>query len=160
MIILTGRRSAAQLERNLMRNLNIKEFHDAHYFLGAEIVRNREKRTLFLTQEAYTERLLEKWGMAQANKVSTPLSNELLRKSKSEEVVENEQYRSKLGGTQYLAIWTRPELAFAQSELATFVSCPGKKHHEALQRMFCYLRETKYFGLLFGGAVSGEEMSL
>ena len=149
-IIIANSEDIDQLKRNLLKLLNIQQFHDAHYFLEAEIIRNREKRTLFLTQEAYADRLLKKHGMEKANSVATPLSNKLLRKPHPEDVIDVESYQSKLGGTQYLAIWTRPDFSFAQSELATFATCPAKEHHEAMQHLLRYLKGTKHYGLLFG----------
>ena len=43
------------------------------------------------------------------------------------------------GSLVYLASWTRPDIAFAVSELSRFVSNPGKPHLEAAKRVFRYL---------------------
>jgi hypothetical protein len=49
----------------------------------------------------------------------------------------------------YLACWTRPDIAFAVSELSRFVSDPGMVHVQAAQRILRYLQGTKELGLKF-----------
>ena len=47
---------------------------DLKFFLGMEIFRDRVSRQLWITQYQYIERILEKFGMTNANPVSLPLS--------------------------------------------------------------------------------------
>ena len=47
----------------------------------------------------------------------------------------------------YLASCTRPDIAFAVSELSRFVSSPGKPHLEAAKRVFRHLKKTWILGL-------------
>ena len=42
-------------------------------------------------------------------------------------------YRSALGSLMYLAVGTRPDIAFAVSTLAQFTENPGPMHWEALK---------------------------
>jgi Reverse transcriptase (RNA-dependent DNA polymerase) len=151
-IIIAAEKTVAQgFEQQLMEKLNIKSFHDAHFFLGAEIVRDREKKTLFLTQSAYAQRILEKHGMQNCNHVSTPFDNKTILKS-TEEIYDVEDYQRKLGALQYLAIFTRPDLSFAQSELATYATKPGRQQHEAIKRLLRYLKGTRDYSLFFDGS--------
>jgi hypothetical protein len=54
-----------------------------------------------------------------------------------------------VGSHLYLASWTRPDFAFAVSELSRFVSNPGKPHLEAAKRVLRYLKKTMNLGLVF-----------
>ena len=91
------------------------------------------------------------------NSVSTPIEGGLLPpRTEAGKGVETEKYQSKLGGNQYLTIWTRPDLAFAQSELAQYATAPRTEHHTALQRTQRYLKGTIDFGLLFGKPQNNE----
>ena len=89
--------------------------------------------------------------MEGCNSVSTPIKGGMLPpQAETGKGIETEKYQSKLGGNQYLTIWTRPDLAFAQSELAQYAIALKAEHHTALQRTQRYLKKTIDFGLLFG----------
>ena len=45
-------------------------------------------------------------------------------------------YLSAVGSLMYLAIGTRPDIAYAVGLLSRFNSCPGKIHWNAIQRVF------------------------
>ena len=63
-------------------------------------------------------------------------------------------YRGMIGSLLYLASWTRPDMAFAVSELSRFVSNPGKPHLEAAKRVFRYLKKTLSPGLVYRSSPS------
>ena len=58
------------------------------------------------------------------------------------------------GSLVYLASLTRPDIAFAVSELSRFVSNPGKPHLEAANRVFRYLKKTLSLGLVYRSSPS------
>jgi len=49
----------------------------------------------------------------------------------------------------YLVNMTRPDLAFAYSQLSKFVQYPGVIHLEATERVLQYLRTTHYQGITY-----------
>ena len=49
----------------------------------------------------------------------------------------------------YLAIATRPDIAFAVNQAAKFCENPGRRHWAAVKRIFAYLRGTQAQGLDF-----------
>ena len=59
-----------------------------------------------------------------------------------------------VGSPPYLASWTRPDVAFAVSELSRFVSNPGKQHLEAAKREIRYLKTTMHLGLVYRSSPS------
>ena len=59
-------------------------------------------------------------------------------------------YRSTLGSLMYLAVGTRPDIAFTISTLAQYTENPGLVHWEALKRVYCYLVSTKTWSLTHG----------
>ncbi|KAL1971973.1 hypothetical protein VTN31DRAFT_7192 [Thermomyces dupontii] len=58
-------------------------------------------------------------------------------------------YQHKVGSLLYAAAHKRPDIAFAVSRLARFMSNPDPKHHEAADRVLNY--QMKSFALQFGG---------
>ncbi|KFD60198.1 hypothetical protein M514_09835 [Trichuris suis] len=87
--------------------------------------------------------------MARANKVSTPC---VKHTQETEEVLDdNTPYRSAVGSLMYLAIATRPDIAFAVSTASQKLESPTKADWEAVKRIFKYLRGTTDFGILYKG---------
>jgi hypothetical protein len=51
----------------------------------------------------------------------------------------------------YLAIGTRPDIAYAVQQLCKFLDCYGSVHWEAAKRVARYLKGTRTIGLVLGG---------
>ena len=72
-----------------------------------------------------------------------------------EECCDQRQYQSAIGSLLYLAIATRPDIAFAVSNAAKFSAQPAKQHWTAVKRILRYLRGTVNLGSVFAPHVSG-----
>jgi hypothetical protein len=58
-------------------------------------------------------------------------------------------YQSIVGALLYLAINTRPDIAYSVNSLARFNSCPTYQSCKAAIRVLCYVRDTSNLGLNF-----------
>lgn len=89
--------------------------------------------------------------MLKSHAVATPMVTRLSESDRGDELSteEKSQYRVIVGSVLYLACWTRPDIAFAVSELSRFVSDPGSVHMQAAKRVLRYLKGTKDLGLRF-----------
>ncbi len=65
-----------------------------------------------------------------------------------------EAYMAIVGGLLWLANMTRPDLAFAASQLARFISNPAARHFAAAVRVLVYLRDTADRVLHFAPALA------
>ena len=85
--------------------------------------------------------------------VATPLDpNNRLSKHDYQEVIDpivHRRYRSITGCLSYLVNITRPDLAFAYSQLSKFVQYPGIVHLEAAERVLQYVRATYGQGITY-----------
>lgn len=54
----------------------------------------------------------------------------------------NVPYMNAVGALMYLAVTTRPDIAFSVAKLAQFNSNPGKAHWTAVKHLFRYLKGT------------------
>ncbi|HEY9845965.1 MAG TPA: Ty1/Copia family ribonuclease HI, partial [Candidatus Caenarcaniphilales bacterium] len=61
------------------------------------------------------------------------------------------KYQRKVGSLLFAAVTTRPDIAFATSRLARFLSNPSPEHHEAADRVLLYFAETRWKALQLGG---------
>jgi len=124
------------------------------WFLGVEIIRHRDKRTIQLSQAGYVDkisRLIDKRQLRH----DTPMANiELKPRRDSATPSEINKYQRKIGSLLFAAVTTRPDIAFATSRLARFLSNPGQEHQDAADRVLLYLLDTRWIVLQLGGGNS------
>ena len=130
----------------------INDLGELSYFLGVQIIRNRDLGITQLSQAGYIDQALLKFGMQDANIVNVPL-NPGVKFSLADEPKcteeEHELYRSLIGSANWKAVWTSPEISFAVHYLSRFLTNPAKTHLKAAQHLFRYLKGTKTFGPVY-----------
>jgi len=138
------------------KKFDLKSDDHIEVYLGNHINHDRAKGTVTMSQEHYLMACLEKFGLANCNGVDKPISSRLTVQDQPEVInsTAQELYRGMVGSLLYLASWTRPDIAFAVSELSRFVSNPGKPHLEAAKRVFRYLKKTMNLGLVYRSSPS------
>ncbi|GBO01753.1 Retrovirus-related Pol polyprotein from transposon TNT 1-94 [Araneus ventricosus] len=58
-------------------------------------------------------------------------------------------YRELIGSLNYLAVCTRPDIAYSISKLSQYLTCYDKSHRLAAKRVLRYLKKTINYGLVF-----------
>lgn len=123
------------------------------WVLQVKVMRNRQNRTLSLSQEMYVNDLVKRHGqltIGLSRKFDSPfdanleLSSDQCPAVDSPEHIEmipyREAYMSLVGAYLWLSNVTRPDLCFISSQLARFVSNPGYVHYRAALRVLIYLQ--------------------
>ncbi|KAF0692297.1 Aste57867_16619 [Aphanomyces stellatus] len=144
---------------SLSKRFKMKDLGDVRDILGWQVQRDRTNRTVFLHQTRSCEAILDQFSMSKCAPVKTPFesSNSPLSAamcaSTPEEVaaMANHPYRSAIGSFMYLAMGTRPDLAYPLQQLSQFLENPGPKHRSAAKHVFRYLRGSSTHGILLGG---------
>ena len=96
--------------------------------------------------------ILDRFGMQDSTPVSTPIATGTkLVKSMEESTVDQKQYQSNVGSQMYAMLCTRPDLAYAISQISQFSSNPSTIHESAAKRVLRYLNGTRNFGITFDG---------
>ena len=157
--MLIAARSKAQVQKvkaQLKREFDMKDLGEVRKILGMEITRDRSTDALWLSQENYVLKVLERFNMTEARPVTTPLAGHFRLSSEQcpqspgeEDEMSRVPYASAVGSLMYAMVCTRPDLAFAVSSVSRFMSNPGKQHWEAAKWIFRYLRGTAKLGLEF-----------
>jgi len=144
--------------RRLGKHFEIKDLGDPRLLLGIQINRDRQNKTITLSQQNYITAVLERFGYSNLSGVSTPLDkNIILHKRTTADPQADpsviKDYQTKLGCIMYAAIGTLPQLAYAVQTLSQFSTNPGPEHITALKRTFRYLAhvKSKKMGLVYGG---------
>ena len=65
--------------------------------------------------------------------------------------MESVPYASAVGSLMYAMVCTRPDIAYAVSNVSRFLSNPGREHWNAVKWIMRYLKETSSLNLCFGG---------
>jgi len=115
-------------------------------FLGMQI-KCQSDGSIFVSQEAYINQILQKFSMAEAKGVSTPVSHE--ESDNHKDVSGKGPYREVVGSLMYLAAATRPDIAFAVSKAAGVMDRPAEKDWNNVKRIFRCLRSTSNYGLRY-----------
>ena len=138
---------------DLGKRFPIEDKHDLEWILGVKVSRDRKKRALTLSQEMYVQDLCKRHASlieGLTKRFDSPadpkaaLSPEQSPQAGSTEWMDMQSrradYMALVGGYLWLANVTRPEIAYIASQLARFVSNPGKVHYAAAIRVLLYLQ--------------------
>ena len=70
-------RKIEELKEELSKSFDMKDLGSAKQILGMQISRDRQNRKLWLSQETYIEKVLERFNMSKAKAVSSPFASHL-----------------------------------------------------------------------------------
>lgn len=142
----------------LKNKFKIKILGPVKQVLGMKVDRNKDKGILKLSQGQYIKNLLIKFGMTNCHKASTPMEVNLkLEKASSCDTMY--PYQELIGSIMYLAVCTRPDIAYVCSKLSQYNTCFNKTHWLAAKRVLRYLLGTIDYGLTYRKGGSTVEIS-
>ena len=132
----------------LMEKFKMTDMGDVSLVLGMQITRDREKKTLTISQEEYTKSILERFSMANGKPVGTPgFGSERSTKQPEETLLskETQRYQAITGSVMYLAQILRYDIG----QLARAMSRPAKVHMGAAKHLLRYLAGTTDFIIVY-----------
>jgi hypothetical protein len=147
----------------LKRLWDISDLGPAKYALGIAITHNRSDKTISISQSSFIDRIVEHFGQSDARPADTPMVARLhlQRPDKASPVppeisewAEGTPYRELVGSLNYIAVATRPKIAYAVGCLASFLDCYCPDHWSAAIRVLQYLKGTHDLQLVLGGQSS------
>lgn len=128
----------------------IKDKGNLKYFLGIEINYDKDKGHLKLSQQRYTEKLLEKFNMINCKPSLVPLDpNFTFVPTENKNIICEKPYRELLGSLMYLMLGTRPDLCFAVNYFCRYQNNFNDELWFQLKNVLRYLRGTVNFGLVY-----------
>ncbi|RKK44172.1 hypothetical protein BFJ69_g18336, partial [Fusarium oxysporum] len=140
---------ADELTRQLGSKYKLTGGDPVQWFLGMEVIRDRPARKIWLSQTAYIDKIA---NLANKGTSTVPITQTELRPQTGLAApAEIQRYQRKVGSILYIAVNTRPDIAFAASRLARFLVNPGQEHQDAADRVIHYLSHTRHRALRFGG---------
>ena len=103
-----------------------------------------------MSQPGLIEKVIEATNMQDSNPVDNPVLQQALGSNPDgDEMSDSWNYRSIVGMLLYLTTNTRPDIAFAVSQVARFSHQPKQSHANAVKRIIRYLKGTAKHGCIF-----------
>jgi len=134
LIAMKNKTHNQKLKAQLKKEIDVKDLRETNKILGMEITRDRGSGRLWLSQENYVLKMLERFNMTETRPVTTPLvghfklSSKQCPQSPKEEKISRVLYVDVVGSLMYDMVCTRPDLAYAVSIVSRFMSNLGKQH--------------------------------
>ena len=131
---------------------------EARWVLGMLLEHDHPARTTSRPKEGFLDSILARFHLTDATTVAIPLAPGThlsavdcpTLKDQIEEMA-NQPYRELVGALVWLALGTRPDIAFATSLLACFGHDLGRAYWDAAKQVLRYLTGTKQWRLALGG---------
>ena len=143
----------------LHQHVEVTDLGELHWMLGIEVKCDRAGGTVHLSQRSYIDSILRRYGFEDAKPVSTPFDTQVrltLEQAPADAaefaVMCDVPYCEAVGALNWVALATRPDIAFAVSTVARFSANPGMAHWNAVKRVFRYLVGTRELWLTYGEA--------
>jgi transposase InsO family protein len=146
------------IKQQLAGSFEMKDLGEARFILGIKIDRNREKKTLSITQTEYVKNVIKNYGMEDSRRTTVTPMNPGMKFIKSgivgdtnSEVVNIKQYQAAVGAIMYAMLGTRPDIAYSISKLAQYSNEPREQHWKAVKQLLRYLATTSNYCLTYSG---------
>jgi hypothetical protein len=156
-IYCTGSNSEATLAAvigEISSIFDVRDLGTPRTYLGLNFNINSDS-TCTLSQEDYLETLLVKFNMEAAHPASTPGASDFGNISVGSEPLLDSSgvalYQSLVGGLQWLATCTRPDISYVVSVLQRYMTRPVAAHMTAAKRVLRYLKGNPG-GIIYSGS--------
>lgn len=145
-IAATDERDISNLIEHLTKHFEIRVL-DAKYFIGLEIDQKLDG-SIHVSQRAYAKKVLSKFRMIDCHAVSTPAETVIVQDKMDGKTIDY-PYREAVGSLMYLAIGTRPDIAYAVGRASRHLNNPSQSDVNSVKRIFKYLRGTIELGIIY-----------
>jgi Reverse transcriptase (RNA-dependent DNA polymerase) len=157
-IVATSKLLIDSFKISIAKHVEITDLGELHWILGIEVRRERENKRIFLSQRAYLDSILRRYGLDELKPVSLPMETSIKltsaqSPSTTEEIarMRNVPYHEAVGSLMYASLGTRPDITYAVQTVSRFTKNPGTAHWDAVKRIFRYLKGTRELWLGYGG---------
>lgn len=152
-LIITGpdKNKINDLVSKITKQIKLEKIGNINQFLGMEITTEYDKQIINMNQNKYTVNLLERFDKNNMNPVTSPVEMGINLERSLETASETNihKYQQQVGSLIYLAINTRPDIAFAVNRCARYMANPNESHFRALDRIWKYLNKFPSIGLSY-----------
>jgi hypothetical protein len=138
------------VKSSLKKSFLMKDLGEAVYILGIKIYRDRSKSLIGLSQDAYIDKILNRFNMQDSKKGFLPMSHDItLSKKQCPSTLDEQErmralpYASTIGSNMYAMLCTHPCVSYALSATSRYQSYYSEAHWIVVKNILKYLRRTK-----------------
>jgi hypothetical protein len=152
-LLVLGRDSdqVETFEQSMVDEFKAVQMGELSHILGISITKNAKGYQL--SQSAYVDRILAKYGLTDCNPAAIPMNPTYTASPLPSQGQEN--YRGMIGSLLYLANCTRPDISAAVCKLAQRFNDYGDNELIAVKRIMRYIKKTKDLCLTYYPTNSG-----
>ena len=139
---LKNRSRFEKFEKELLSSYDIRALGYIKNFFKIRVTRDRSERKLWLTLDAFSERVAQKYYiLLDFRPPYTPLPSGIdlslfIGQANKSQI---QSYQQKVGNVNYAAIITQPDITRAALKLSEFLRIPSLAHTNAINHLFKYL---------------------
>ena len=136
--ILVAAKIAADIkhvEDKLTKVFKVRDLGEAKYFRGMSLDRDRQAKTLKMTQERLGTELVRRYGIKESKTKSVPMNTSIKLVQATEDSLLEFPYSGLVGSLLYLSVCTRPDISQAMGVLARNMAKPSMEHWTAAKRV-------------------------
>ena len=156
-LIITGSSFVVieDFKAEMAREFDMSNLGALSSYLGIEVKQGKD--FIFLSQMAYTQKILQHAKLGDGNAAITPLeARAQFTYDEGKSTVNSTVYRSLIGSLRYLT-HTRSDLLFAMGILSRHMEQPTQEHYIGVKPLLRYLKGTEDYGLYYKkGDLRGE----
>ena len=145
-----------EVKHFLSKNIDMKDMAEASYVIGIKIHRERSRGILGLSQETYSNKVIERFNMKYCSLSVAPILkgdrfdlNQSPKNDFEREHIKNIPYASVVGSLMYAQVCTKPDIAFVVGVLGRYQSNPGIDHWRDTKKVMRYIQGTKDYMLMY-----------
>ncbi len=144
----TNSETYLEIEKGLINKFNVKKLKLLDRFLGMNFTRSGNK--MFINQKDIIEKMCTDYNLGSGKDTEMPWPGGFIDPKPDEQVpfTNEKAYRSAIGTLLWIAMCTRPDIAYHVNFLSTFSNKPLRIHWEHVKRIIVYLRSTANKGIL------------
>ena len=150
-------RLVEELKAGLNRHVEVTDLSKLHWMLSIQVRRNREARTIHISQPSYIDSILHCFNFVDVKPLSMPMDTQVHLTSEQAPSTPSEfammrdvPYCEAVSALNWAALTTCPDIAFAVAMVVRFGANPGPAHWEAVKWIFHYSAGTRDLCLLYG----------
>jgi hypothetical protein len=147
--ILISGNDVKSAKDQLQQSYKMKELGIARRFLSIEITQRNGITSI--SQKAYVNTIIERFGKKDACHISSPMDPDIDSGNSTcqDRTADKDLYMYLIGSLMYIALATRPDIAFAVTALSRYNEIPLQMHLTAAKRVLRYLNSTMKLELHF-----------
>jgi len=127
-LIVAGEKLAgvAAVKRSVSTKFEVRDMGEVNDSFGMKVMRDREAKTLHLSNPGHMATLLEAFGMETSTLNEAPMASGVkLTKTRKDLLPDANRYANLVSSLFYLSTTTRRDIAFAVEVLSRFMSSAG-----------------------------------